>query len=37
MAQMRWLDDDVVRLYEFGQPRTKDFVATLGWGDNVKD
>src|SRR5215212_24187 len=36
MATQRYLDDDVVRLYEFGQPRTKEhFVATLGWGDKV--
>jgi beta-lactamase superfamily II metal-dependent hydrolase len=33
---MRYLDDDVVRLYEFGKPRTKEnLVATLGWGDRV--
>jgi beta-lactamase superfamily II metal-dependent hydrolase len=36
MATLRYLDDDVVRLYEFGKPRTKDhLVATLGWGDRV--
>ena len=32
----RYLDDDVVRLYKFGEPRTKEnLVATLGWGDKV--
>ncbi|MHB8874351.1 MAG: ComEC/Rec2 family competence protein [Myxococcaceae bacterium] len=37
MAQLRYLDDDIVRLYEFGKPRNKDnLVATLFWGDEVK-
>ena len=37
MASMRYLDDDVVRFYEYGKPRTKEnYVATLGWGDRVK-
>ena len=37
MATTRILDDDVIRFYEFGKPRTKDhLVATLGWGDQVK-
>lgn len=36
MASMRYLDDDVVRFYEHGKPRTKEhFVATLGWGDRI--
>lgn len=37
MATLRYLDDDVVRFYEFGKPRKKEhLVATLGWGDKVK-
>ncbi len=36
MASMRYLDDDVVRLYEFGKPRKKEnLIATLAWGDKV--
>jgi beta-lactamase superfamily II metal-dependent hydrolase len=36
MAQTRILDDDIVRLYEFGQPRKKEhLVATLFWGDAI--
>ena len=32
----RYLDDDVIRLYEFGKPRKKEnLVATLAWGDRV--
>jgi beta-lactamase superfamily II metal-dependent hydrolase len=37
MADTKYLDDDVIRLYEFGKPRKKEnLVATLGWGDKVK-
>lgn len=37
MAQVRFLDDDIVRLYELGKPRKKEnFVATLFWGDEVR-
>jgi len=37
VAELRYLDDDVVRLYESGQPRKKEnLVATLFWGDQVK-
>jgi beta-lactamase superfamily II metal-dependent hydrolase len=37
MATLRYLDDDVVRLYEHGQKKSKEsYVATLGWGDRVK-
>jgi beta-lactamase superfamily II metal-dependent hydrolase len=37
VAETRFLDDDVVRLFEFGKPRTKEFfVATLFWGDKVR-
>jgi beta-lactamase superfamily II metal-dependent hydrolase len=37
MATLRYLDDDVIRLYEFGKPRKKEhLVATLAWGDQVK-
>lgn len=37
MAVMRYLDDDVIRLYEFGKPRKKEHLAaTLSWGDKVK-
>jgi beta-lactamase superfamily II metal-dependent hydrolase len=33
---MRYLDDDVIRLYKLGEPRRKEnLVATLGWGDRV--
>ena len=36
MAQTRILDNDIVRLYEFGKPRKKEnLVATLFWGDTV--
>ncbi len=32
----RYLDDDVIRLYEFGKPAKKEnLVATLAWGDRV--
>jgi beta-lactamase superfamily II metal-dependent hydrolase len=37
VAQTRYLDDDIVRLYEFGKPRKKaHLVATLFWGDAVR-
>jgi beta-lactamase superfamily II metal-dependent hydrolase len=33
---MRYLDDDVIRLYKLGEPRRKEnLVATLAWGDRV--
>jgi beta-lactamase superfamily II metal-dependent hydrolase len=36
VGQTRILDDDIVRLYEFGKPRKKEnLVATLFWGDTV--
>ena len=37
MATQKILDDDVIRFYEFGKPKKKEFlIATLGWGDRVK-
>ncbi len=37
MAETRYLDDDIVRIYEFEQPRTvMNLIATLFWGDSVK-
>jgi len=37
MAILRYIDDDIVRVYKFGEPRTKDnLLATLFWGDNVR-
>lgn len=37
MAETRYLDDDVIRLYAFGQPRKQEnLVATLFWGDKVR-
>lgn len=37
MSTIKYLDDDVVRVYKFGQPRKKEnLLATLFWGDNVR-
>jgi len=37
MATLRYIDDDIVRVYKFGEPRIKDnLLATLFWGDNVR-
>jgi beta-lactamase superfamily II metal-dependent hydrolase len=37
VAELRYLEDDVVRFYDFGKPRTKvNFAATLFWGDQVR-
>jgi beta-lactamase superfamily II metal-dependent hydrolase len=37
MAETKYLDDDVIRLYEANQPKKKEFlVATLFWGDKVR-
>jgi beta-lactamase superfamily II metal-dependent hydrolase len=37
MAAIRYLDDDIIRLYELGKPRTpKHLVATLFWGDGIR-
>ena len=37
MAELRYLDDDVVRVYEHGKPkRQENLLATLFWGDSVR-
>ena len=37
MAETRYLDDDIVKLYAAGQPRKPEhLVATLFWGDSVR-
>lgn len=37
MAETRYLDDDIVKLYAAGQPRkAENLVATLFWGDAVR-
>lgn len=37
MAETRFLDDDIIRLYELGKPRrTNNLIATLFWGDSVR-
>lgn len=37
MAEIRYLDDDIIRLYELGKPRTpKNLIATLFWGDGIR-
>ncbi|MGH7845330.1 MAG: ComEC/Rec2 family competence protein [Candidatus Binatia bacterium] len=37
MAEIRFLDDDIIRLYAHGKPRTKaNLVATLFWGDQIR-
>jgi beta-lactamase superfamily II metal-dependent hydrolase len=36
MAEIRILDDDIIRLYELGKPRrAENLIATLFWGDTV--
>lgn len=33
MAETRILDDDIIRLYKLGEPRSaKNLIATLFWG-----
>ena len=37
MATLRYIDDDIVRVYKLGETRTKEnLLATLFWGDNVR-
>lgn len=37
MTTLKYIDDDVVRVYKFGKPRKKEnLLATLFWGDNVR-
>ena len=37
MSELKYLNDDIVRVYKFGKPRTKaNLLATLFWGDNVR-
>jgi beta-lactamase superfamily II metal-dependent hydrolase len=37
MAELRYLDDDVVRVYEHGKPKRQEhLLATLFWGDSVR-
>ncbi len=37
MTTLRYIDDDIVRVYKFGKPRKKEnLLATLFWGDSVK-
>lgn len=37
MAETRYLDADIVRLYELGKPRSpSNLIATLFWGDSVR-
>lgn len=37
MVKIRYIDDDIVRVYQFDKPRTKkNLLATLFWGDNVR-
>ena len=37
MVETRHLDDDIIRLYELGKPRTpKHLLATFFWGDSVR-
>ena len=36
MAEIRILDDDIIRIYEWGKPRhAENLIATLFWGDSV--
>jgi beta-lactamase superfamily II metal-dependent hydrolase len=37
MATQRYIDDDIVRVYEFGKPKKEEnLLATLFWGDSVR-
>ena len=37
MSTLRYIDEDIVRVYKFGEKRTKEnLLATLFWGDNVR-
>lgn len=37
MVETRYLDDDIIRLYELDKPRTsKNLITTLFWGDSVR-
>lgn len=37
MAETRYLDDDIIRLYELDKPRrSENLIATLFWGDSVR-
>ncbi len=37
MPEIRYIDDDIVRVYKFGEPRKREnLLATLFWGDNVR-
>jgi hypothetical protein len=37
MATTRYIDDDIVHVYEFGKPRKEEnMLATLFWGDQVQ-
>jgi hypothetical protein len=37
LSTIRYIDDDIVRVYKFGKPRKKaNLLATLFWGDNVR-
>jgi beta-lactamase superfamily II metal-dependent hydrolase len=37
MSQLRYIDEDILRVYKFGEKREqKNLIATLFWGDNVR-
>ena len=37
MSQLKYIDEDILRVYKFGEKREKEnLLATLFWGDNVK-